>query len=175
MRWPSTLGYHVCWIVDVKTLNDLSMAVIRVSKGTVRKQAIRSPDPVHPVLETSWSNKGCRAVMSCRDLAEPDFAIGGKKLLSPWFSNRGFQKVTVPWTLRGRDPQNFHHLWQGVNQRMWHLHSRPNYKDRTMFKTTPDERISRTCVHCNSLGVTAEGSNVILNPFQCETLYDWLA
>ena len=35
------------------------MAVIRVSNGTVRKQAIRSAEPVHPVLATSWSNNGC--------------------------------------------------------------------------------------------------------------------
>ena len=40
-------------------LGDLLMAVIRVSNGTVRKQAIRSVNPAHPVSETSWSNKGC--------------------------------------------------------------------------------------------------------------------
>ena len=174
MKWPSTLGRHICWTVDEKILGDLLMAVIRVSNGTVRKQAIRSADPVHSVLATSWSNKGWWAVMSCIGLGEPDCYGRGEKN-SFLDLARDFQKVAVPWTLRGRDPQNFHHSWQGVSQRTWRLHSHPNYKERMMFKATPDSRTSRTCVHCNSFGVTAEGSNVFLDPLQCETLYGWSA
>ena len=174
MRWPSTLGRHICWTVDEKMLGDLLMAVIRVSNGTVRKQAIRSADPVQPVLATSWSNKGCWAVMSCRGLGEPD-CYGRRKIITFLYLARDFHKATVPWTPRGRDPQNFHHSWRGVHQRTWHLHSRPSYKERTMFKTTPDIRTSRTCVHCNSFRVTAEGSNMFLDPPQCKTLYRQLA
>ena len=166
MKWPSTLGLQICWTVDEKTLGDLSTAVIKVLSGTVRRQAIRSGDPVHPVSATSWSNKGCWAVMSCTDLGEPD-CYGIKNLHFLDLAKEAF----VPWTLRGRDPRDFHHLWQGVNQRTWHLHSRPNYNERTMLKTALDSRTGRTCVHCNSFGVTAEGSNVILDPLQCETLY----
>ena len=40
-------------------LGDLSMAVIRVSKETARKQAIGSADPVHSVSSTSRSNNSC--------------------------------------------------------------------------------------------------------------------
>ena len=78
MSWPSTLGCHPIFR-DEKMLGDLLIAVIRVSNGTVRRQAIRSADPVHPVLATSWSNKGCWTVMSCRDLGAPDCCKNKKK------------------------------------------------------------------------------------------------
>ena len=64
-------------------VGNLSMAVIRVSNGTARKQVIRPADPVHPVSVTSWLNNGCWAVMSGRDLGEP-------------VSHTSFQKAAIP-------------------------------------------------------------------------------
>ena len=44
MKCPSTLGSHTSRFENEKKLGELLMAVIRVSNGTVRKQASRSAD-----------------------------------------------------------------------------------------------------------------------------------
>ena len=74
MKWPSTLGWNPSrrTLVYEKALGALLIAVISLSNGTVRKQAIKSAEPVHLVSATSLSNKGCWAVMSRRFQGEPD-------------------------------------------------------------------------------------------------------
>lgn len=69
MMWPSTPGCHPNRaLVNEKALGDLLTAVISLSNGTTRKQAIKSVELMHPVSATSWSNKDCwlGAVMSRR-------------------------------------------------------------------------------------------------------------
>ena len=112
IKWPSTLACHLVWPLKERKVGALLTAVIRVSNGTVRRQAIRSGDPVQPVSATTWSNKGCWVVMSARDMGEPDSyrkkrkgfvflffsaEVCSRTMNAPWKSPFGFPSSMRRW------------------------------------------------------------------------------
>ena len=123
IKWPSTLGCHLSWLLNEIKVEALLIAVIRVSNEIVRRQAIGSVDPVHPVSATTWSNKGCWVVMSNRVVGELDSCKKKEKGFVFLFCQQKF--TAVPWMLHGRVPLDLHHQWGGGDQWRWRLHSPP--------------------------------------------------
>lgn len=171
IKWPSTLACHLVWLLKERKVGALLTAVIRVSNGIVRRQAIRSADPVHPVSATTWSNKGCWDVMSGRDMGKPDSYREKEKDLFSCFVGRNLQ----PYHERSMEES----LWISIIDEEVETDGDgtctlpPTRVKERMFKIRLG--LGRGRVHCNLVGITTEGTNVFLDPFQCETLCVWLA
>ena len=170
IKWPSTLGFHLSWRLKERNVGALLTAVIKVSNGIVRRQAIGSPDPVHPVSATSWSNIGCWVVMSCRDMGEPDSCRKREKGSISLFCQQNLQ----PYHERSmKESLRISIIDEEVEtDRDGTCTLPPTIVKERMFKF--DCRLGGSRVHCNSVGVATEGTNVFLDPFQCETLWVWL-
>ena len=167
IKWPSTLACHLFWLLKERKVGPLSTAVIKVSNGIVRRQAIRSADPVHPVSATTWSNKGCWVVMSGRDMGEPDSFKKKRKGIYFLVLSAEICRHTMnaPWKSPFASPSSM--------RRCKPTETAPALSPQLEWKEESsklDCRLGRGRIHCNSVGVTTEGTNVFLDPFQCETL-----